>query len=171
MSDRARLSKLQTWGAQDNGAAFLGSRDFPTSLVEACKKGDPKGLLFGTGPVENGRPASPTRATQQASARQRTLYERLEGKRLMVCTGKVDKLVPPRCSEPFMSWLKQAVEEPPSEEQRILVDERIYKGVGHVFSEGMIKDAVDFLLDCVRSAEEDRCNPLRNEAGWVAAKV
>lgn len=171
MSDRARLSKLKTWGAQDNGATFLGSRDFPTSLVEACKKGDPKGLLFGTGPVENRRPASPTRATQQASARQRALYERLEGKRLMVCTGQVDKLVPPRCSEPFMSWLKQAAEEPPSEEQRILIDEKVYEGVGHVFSEEMVKDAVRFLLDCVRGAEEDRCNPLRKEAGWVAAKV
>ncbi|KAK4223876.1 hypothetical protein QBC38DRAFT_486735 [Podospora fimiseda] len=174
MSDRARLSRLQTWGVKDNGAKFLGSRDFPRSLVEACKKGDPKGLLFGAEPIEGGdRPGSPTRASTQAGVRQRILYERLEGKRVLVCAGEKDKLVPMRCSEPFMSWLKGAVgQAPPSEEQRILVDERIYEGVGHDFSEGMVKDAVEFLLEAVEKVEEDKCNPLRRVEGHIIpAKV
>ncbi|KAK3994695.1 hypothetical protein QBC44DRAFT_321809 [Cladorrhinum sp. PSN332] len=174
MSDRARLSRLETWGVQDKGGAkFAGSRDFPSSLVQACRKGDPKGLLFGTEPVAEG--GSLTRANQQAGVRQRVLYERLEGKRLLVCTGEKDKLVPVRCSEPFMGWLKGAVEQPPppSEEQRILVDERIYAGVGHEFSEGMVKDAVEFLLEAVRKVGEDRCNPLgrRVEGSIIPAKV
>ncbi|KAK4163588.1 hypothetical protein QBC43DRAFT_370580 [Cladorrhinum sp. PSN259] len=176
MSDRARLSRLQTWGAEDDGAKFLGSRDFPLSLIETCKKGDPKGILFGTEKIEREgeRPgSSPTRANTQAAVRSRLLYERLEGKRLLVCTGGKDKLVPPKCSEPFMGWLRSAVErEPPSEEQRILVEERIYEGVGHVFSEGMIKDAVEFLLDAVRGVESDKCNPLRRgEGGFIPAKA
>ncbi|KAI1156949.1 hypothetical protein F4825DRAFT_446030 [Nemania diffusa] len=50
IQDRARLSKLQTFTV-DGGASFIGSKDFPKALIGACKKFDPKAILFGTGEV------------------------------------------------------------------------------------------------------------------------
>lgn len=162
MSDRARLSKLSTYSAQDDGASFLGSRDFPPSLIKACNQYDPKAILFGPHPV----PDQPQQ-TRQELIRQTILYERLQGKKLLVCSGGVDKLVPPRCSEPFMNWLKSAAVNPPSpsfdKEQRFWVDDRIYPGVGHEFSSEMVKDAVQFIVGAVMGAGEDRYNPETRE--------
>ncbi|KAK4203277.1 hypothetical protein QBC40DRAFT_346376 [Triangularia verruculosa] len=173
LSDRARLSKLQTYSVQDNGASFLGSRDFPPSLVNACQKYDPKAVLFGPHPVPEH-----TVQNRQELIRQTILYERLQGKKLLVCSGSVDKLVPPRCSDPFMGWLKRAAVSPPSpsfdKEQRFWVDDRLYQGVGHEFSAEMVKDAVQFIVGAVMAAGEDRFNPETREErtgreGFVAS--
>ncbi|KAK4172354.1 hypothetical protein QBC36DRAFT_76572 [Triangularia setosa] len=162
LSDRARLSKLNTYSAQDDGASFLGSRDFPPSLIKACNNYDPKAILFGPHPV----PEQPQQ-TRQELIRQTILYERLQGKKLLVCSGGVDKLVPPRCSDPFMNWLKAAAVNPPSpsfdKEQRFWVDDRVYPGVGHEFSSEMVKDAVQFIVGAVMGAGEDRYNPETRE--------
>ncbi|KAK0735556.1 hypothetical protein B0T21DRAFT_289833 [Apiosordaria backusii] len=162
LSDRARLSKLNTYSPQDNGASFLGSRDFPPSLINACKNYDPKAILFGPHPV----PEQQTHSRQEL-IRQTILYERLQGKKLLVCSGGVDKLVPPRCSDPFMNWLKQAAVTPPSpsfdKEQRFWVDDRVYPGIGHEFSAEMVKDAVQFVVGVVMGAGEDRYNPETRE--------
>ena len=57
MKDRARKSGLPTFKAEDSGASFLGSPDFPPDLVRTCLANDPKGILFGTNEV----PESPPR--------------------------------------------------------------------------------------------------------------
>jgi pimeloyl-ACP methyl ester carboxylesterase len=147
LSDRARLSKLATYSAQDSGASFLGSRDFPPSLVEACKKYDPKGILFGASTVpdvkSSGAEDEPTRKIVQ---------KHLRGKKFLLCSGGDDKLVPYRCSEPFLKWFKQATETW-FREEGVSVDDRVYPGIGHAFSKDMVADAVSFIVDAVANAE------------------
>jgi pimeloyl-ACP methyl ester carboxylesterase len=147
LSDRARLSRLSTYSAQDAGASFLGSRDFPPSLVGACKKFDPKAIFLGTSAVPEARATG----TADEAAKQ-ILRDRLRGKKFLLCSGGDDKLVPYRCSEPFLQWFKQATATWYAEEG-VSVDDRIYPGVGHEFSADMVADAVQFVLDVVGSAD------------------
>ncbi|KAK4104019.1 hypothetical protein N658DRAFT_419757 [Parathielavia hyrcaniae] len=147
MTDRARLSKLTTYSAQDGGASFLGSRDFPPSLLEACEKFDPKAIFFGTSAVPEAR----TTATADEGTKQ-IFRDRLRGKRFLLCSGGDDKLVPySRCSEPFLQWFTQAAAT--WAEEGVSVDDRVYPGVGHSFSADMVADAVQFVLDVVGSAD------------------
>jgi hypothetical protein len=134
MSDRARLSKLDTFKAEDQGASFLGSRDFPKSLGEACKKWDPQGI------------ASATKSAEPS------YMHRVKGKRFLVCSGAVDKLVPQRCSEAFMKNLEDAAKKLP--QLNVTIDNRLYEGVGHIFSEEMIKDAVEFLVETMATEHQ-----------------
>ncbi|KAK4122293.1 hypothetical protein N657DRAFT_646976 [Parathielavia appendiculata] len=148
LSDRARLSRLSTYSEQDDGASFLGSRDFPPSLVETCKKLDPKAIFFGTSAV----PETKTTGTADEGARQ-IFRDRLRGKKFLLCSGADDKLVPySRCSEPFLQWFKQAAAT--WAEEGVSVDDRVYQGVGHSFSTDMVADAVQFVLDVVGSADQ-----------------
>ncbi|KAK3308949.1 uncharacterized protein B0T15DRAFT_123852 [Chaetomium strumarium] len=147
LSDRARLSKLATYSAQDKGASFFGSKDFPPSLVEACKKFDPKGILLGTSAV----PDVQSSGVEEEPAR-RIAQTHLRGKKFLLCSGGDDKLVPYRCSEPFLKWFKQATETWLKEE-RVSVDDRVYPGIGHTFSKDMVTDAVSFIVDAVANAE------------------
>ncbi|KAM7196501.1 hypothetical protein V8F20_006975 [Naviculisporaceae sp. PSN 640] len=142
LSHRAKKSRLATFSAADNGATFLGSKDFPASLVNACVKQDPRGILFGTSEVN----------TKNLSTKQQDiLQERLGGKKILVCSGGADKLVPYSCSEPFLSWLKDAV----VKEKNIEVDDLVYEGVGHQFSPQMVEDAIKFVVDVVAGADGD----------------
>lgn len=164
LSDRARLSKLSTYSVQDGGASFLGSRDFPPSLVEACKKADPKAILFGTSAVPNATTASSAPADDAA---RRILHDRLRGKKFLLCSGADDKLVPYRCAEPFLQWFKQATGSW-FKDENISVDDRVYPGVGHAFSVDMIEDAVQFVLDVVGSAGQGQAG---GSGEQVASKI
>jgi hypothetical protein len=154
MRDRARLSKLATYSAGDEGASFTGSKDFPPALVEACKKLDPKGILFGTATV----PAPGTTSEAEQKRLRALLDERIKGKKFLVCSGGDDKLVPYRCSQPFMDWLKDATRTWYAD-GGLYVEDNVYAGVGHSFSSGMVKDAIRFVMDVVledgRSSEGD----------------
>lgn len=143
LSDRARKSRLPTFSTADNGATFLGSKDFPPSLVTACLKQDPKGILFGTGEVP-----SDIFTKQQ----QEVLHDKLHGKKFLICSGGSDKLVPYSCAEPFLSWFKEAAGSR-FKEEKIEVDDRVYEGIGHRFSAEMVDDAVKFVVDVVAGAD------------------
>ncbi|KAK4192938.1 hypothetical protein QBC35DRAFT_159973 [Podospora australis] len=164
MTDRARLSRLPTYSAQDNGDSFIGSKDFPLALINACRKYDPKGIFFGTyavpSPETEASVPKNSRLAHQAYIRQQMLYERLQGKKLLICQGGQDKLVPLRASEPFMQWFKHhaTAATPGREDQRFSVDERVYPGIGHEFSAEMVKDAVQFIVHAVAGAKEDKFN-------------
>jgi hypothetical protein len=145
MTDRARLSKLDTY-TSSNGATFLGSRDFPTALVESCQKWDPRGLLFGL----NGIQAEPS-PDEQARLRQ-ILDSRLKGKSLLVCSGGADKLVPYHASAPFMEFLKKATKGWYSD-GNIYVEDNVYDGVGHAYSDGMAEDSGRFLCDLLEGKD------------------
>jgi hypothetical protein len=140
MTDRARLSKRKTH-IQDDGDNFLGSPDFPAALVSSVKKWDPRGLLFGTSPI----PLTPSGPEQ---TRLRQIFDaKIEGKSLLVCSGGADKLVPYHASQPFMDFLKNAVRKGGWYEEGLSVDDRVYEGVGHAMSDGMVKDSIIFLGD------------------------
>lgn len=150
MSNRARKSKLSTYPAAKGDAgitSFLGSKDFPPSLVDACLKYDPKGTLFGTSNV----PKSSLESPGDESLRQR-VHERLEGKRFLLCSGGDDRLVPYSCSVPFLDWFKEAAGVS-FKEEGIYVEDKVYAGIGHEFSADMVKDAVRFITDAVASAD------------------
>jgi hypothetical protein len=142
LTDRARLSKLETYNHQDNGASFLGSGHFPNDLVRLCTRIDPKGLLFGISPI-----VSPSENVGRERLR-RLLEKHIGGKRILVCSGGKDKVVPYRISQPFVEFLEQA-SRTWCADAGILMENKIYDGVGHEFSREMVQDAIAFLLDAV----------------------
>jgi hypothetical protein len=149
ISDRAKRSKLST--AEDDGmVSFLGSRDFPPSLVEACRKYDPKCTVFGLNAVPKPS-SSPALGLAGDAARQR-IEQSLSGKKFLLCSGGEDKLVPYRCSEPFVGWLKDATGSW-LKHCDISVEDKIYPGVGHTFDVKMIADAVLFVVDNTESPD------------------
>lgn len=139
MSDRARLSKLETYTVS-NGKDFLGSKDFPSALVASALKWDPKGLLFGLMDVNSEPPPN-----EQARLRA-ILDSKIKGKSLLVCSGGVDKLVPYRCSAPFMDFLKMASKGWYLDGD-VFVEDNIYEGIGHAYSDCMSTDVRRFLGD------------------------
>lgn len=116
--------------------------------MEACKKFDPKAIFFGTAAVPEA-----TASTRADDDERRILRDRLHGKKLLLCSGGDDKLVPYRCSEPFLQWLKQAAGSR-FKEENVSVDDRIYPGIAHSFSADMVTDSVQFVVDTVASADQ-----------------
>jgi hypothetical protein len=139
MSDRARLSNLQTY-TSSNGANFLGSKDFPSALVASVQKWDPKGLLFGLGDI------NPDPSVEEQPSLRKILDAKIKGKSVLVCSGGADKLVPYRASALFMDFLKKATKGWYSG-GNIYVEDNVYEGIGHAYSDGMSVDARRFLCD------------------------
>jgi hypothetical protein len=139
MTDRAKLSKLETV-ISSNCAEFLGSKDFPKALISSVQKWDPRGLLFGTSDI-NAIPSD----EEQARLR-KILDSKIKGKRILVCSGGDDKLVPYHCAQPFMNFLKNATSGW-YKDGNIYVEDNVYPGVGHAYSEDMIKDTTRFVSD------------------------
>lgn len=146
MSDRARLSKLKTY-TTSNGANFLGSVDFPKALISSCEKRDPKAMLFGTSEIIDN-------LSGEEQKRVRDLLDaKLKGKRMLVCSGGSDKLVPYHCSEPFLKFLKQATNGW-YRDGGVYVEDNVYAGIGHAYSEGMTKDTTRFVSDLLASTHK-----------------
>jgi len=139
MSDRARLSKLQTY-TSSNGANFLGSKDFPSALVASIQKWDPKGLLFGLENIISDPPA------EEQSRLRKILDSKIKGKSVLVCSGGADKLVPYHASAPFIDFLKKAMKGW-YRDGNVYVEDNVYQGIGHAYSDGMSVDARRFLCD------------------------
>lgn len=150
MRDRARLSKLPTYSHDDDGASFTNSKDFPAALVEWVKKLDPKGILFGTDPV----PAPGTTSQAEQKRLRAVLDERLRAKKILVTSGGDDKLVPYKCSKPFLDWFKDAISTWYAD-GGVVVEDKVYPGVGHTFSTEMVRDAVRFIVDVVGTWDND----------------
>jgi hypothetical protein len=143
MQDRARLSKLQTFTA-DNGASFLGSKDFPKALLGACKKFDPKGILFGTEDV------STQPSTSEKERLRVVLDSKVRDKKFQILSGGADKLVPYNVGRRFLDFFKDATGGW-YKDGNIAIEDVVYPGVGHQFNTDMRKDAVRFVLDTVSS--------------------
>ncbi|KAI1394309.1 uncharacterized protein F4822DRAFT_44986 [Hypoxylon trugodes] len=139
MKDRARLSRLETYGQSDEGASFFGSKDFPDALVATCNKYDPKTILFGMD--------APYALEAEVSARKFT-QANITGKRFQILSGGADKLVPYSASEPFLQHFKAA-----TSAANIYVEDNVYLGIGHQFTPNMKNDAVRFILDSVALAD------------------
>ncbi|EEU45227.1 uncharacterized protein NECHADRAFT_41099 [Fusarium vanettenii 77-13-4] len=139
MSDRAAIAKL------DCGANFIGSKYFPNDLVKTCLRYDPKALLFGTSPIQSDQPRLKS-----------TLDARVKEKRLLLCSGAEDVLVPYANSRPLATLLKDAVREGGWYDGGFVLEDRVYEGVGHRFSAAMVEDAVKFLVDAVQRGPRGR---------------
>ncbi|KAI0018744.1 hypothetical protein F4780DRAFT_502358 [Xylariomycetidae sp. FL0641] len=148
MRDRARLTKLDSYSAADGGASFFGSADFPRGLVEACRKHDAKGILFGTGAVP-----TPLPAAEQDRLRP-LLDARVKGKRFQVLSGGADKLVPYAAGVPFLEFFKDAAQGW-YQDGNVYVEDNVYPEVGHKFDADMSRDAVRFILETVALADGD----------------
>lgn len=141
MSDRAIKSKRASAGER-----FVGSADFPPALVAQLAQFDPHGIVFGTGPVIE------TPSSTEEQARMRAVLDKsVKGKRFLMCTGGADKLVPWRCSEAFTRFFVGAAEGW-YKDSGLRVDNRVYDGIGHECSDGMVVDAVRFLVEEVVAA-------------------
>lgn len=151
MTDRARLSKLLDYtSSSPPGTTFLNSPSFPSSLLTTLQKSDPRSILFSDSSI----PSSIT-ATQQSHIKP-LLSSRLTNKQILVCSGGSDKLVPYACSKPFLDFLKDAtdVEKGWWKEGGCKVDDRVYEGVGHTFSEGMRRDTIVFVRAFLEGEEK-----------------
>lgn len=139
MSDRGKTSNLKHDGP------FLGSKYFPPSLIQTCHQHDPKALLFSTNPI----PSLPLPPAEQARL-QPIFDSRIRGKKLLLCSGGADKLVPYANGEAFVRVLKDAVEGWYAD-GGVTVDDRVYEGVGHRFDKDMVEDTVRFLVEAVEA--------------------
>ncbi|KAH9826391.1 Alpha/beta hydrolase family [Teratosphaeria destructans] len=111
MADRAIRSKLpSTLDSDPPGSNFLGSPDFPPALVSAVEANDPAGLLLSELDVatSNAHPHMPTESEQ--TRLREILFGRLADKKIVCLSGGKDRLVPYACGEPFLTWLKNAVD-------------------------------------------------------------
>jgi len=84
MSDRARLSKRETWSEGD-GRDFLGSKDFPVGLVESVRKYDPAGLIWGTLGRREGQEHLYDEVTQEEKSRIMPVMTRSFGNKRLLC--------------------------------------------------------------------------------------
>lgn len=143
VQDRARLSKLQTFTI-DGGVSFIGSKDFPKALIGACKKYDPKAILFGTGEVS-------TQPSASEQARLRIILDlKIRGKRFQLLSGGADKLVPYKAGRQFLEFFKNATDGW-YKDGNVYFEDNVYPGVGHTFNAEMRQAAVRFVLDTVGS--------------------
>ena len=149
MSDRARLSKLKTWTeSSPPGSAFLGSQDFPTGLVEAVEKWDPAGLFSkALGNVTRSDMLHDPSAEEQERLVP-LMRHCLQGKRILNLAGGADKLVPYKCAEPFLAWLKKAIgSEGWFKDGDVVLEDKVFDSVGHEMSEAMVKEVLRFMKD------------------------
>ncbi len=149
MTDRACRSKLESWTrSSPPGAEFLGSKDFPNGLIEAVEKYDPAGLLLGEVKSRRDEVYSQDPTEQEKTRLMPLMESSLQGKRILNMAGGADRLVPYKCSEPFLSWLKNATT--PNGwfgNGKMVFEDIVFDGVGHEMSSGMVKEVHRFVLE------------------------
>lgn len=161
MSDRARLSKRDSWkGSDPPGSEFLGSEDFPRPLVELTRRYDPAGLLFShindpslLGPLRNGPVREPTEDEKRTL--RPILQHCLAGKRILNLAGGADKLVPYHRGEVFLTWLKKAIG--PNgwfADGKVSLEDRVFEGVGHEVTPPMLNAAIEFVGETLARGED-----------------
>ena len=147
ISDRARLSKRKTWTATEPpGKSFMGSEDFPQGLVEAVKLYDPAGLFLGDS-AGSSLSGELKVDTEKESLVKERMWSALSGKRVLCLSGGADKLVPYKCAEPFMRWLKDAVAKNGIfHDGGFVLKDMIFDGVGHAMSQEMLEEALEYIM-------------------------
>ena len=155
MSDRARLSKLDTWTkSSPPGSSFLGSKDFPPGLVEAVKIHDPAAIFLGKLQTPSDNDMGVTSKCEEKSLS--TMKSLLQGKRILNLSGGADKLVPYKCAEPFMRWLEKAnVANGQRSEWEMVFEDIIFEGVGHELTSSMVTEVVRFVTESLEISAID----------------
>ncbi|CCU81532.1 alpha/beta hydrolase fold-containing protein [Blumeria hordei DH14] len=137
MSNRAQLSHRES-----AGQTFLCSSDFPSELIKTILQWDPRGIIFGIAEVM----VNPDQVHH--SSLSNILDSKVKGKRILVCSGGEDKLVPYHCNEPMFEFFRNAASGWYSE-KNFRLEEIIYPGVGHIFDDRMLKDSTRFVSECL----------------------
>ncbi|KAK1822514.1 hypothetical protein LTR12_003077 [Friedmanniomyces endolithicus] len=156
MRDRAIRSKLATCMSTDPpGREFLGSNDFPPSLLAAIEERDPAGILLGELDIVTGDDHLHSPSALEKERLRSILAQRLGGKKIMCLSGGKDRLVPVECGEPFLTWLKKAVDpkEGWANDLGIEIEDIVDPGAGHEFSKHMRMEAERWLCDLLVSDE------------------
>lgn len=146
MFDRARLSRLPSWtNSSPPGTQFLGSPDFPAGLGSAVEMYDPAAILLG-------KPDPPVRDVHEylpsAEEQERLIplmKQSLRGKRILNLSGSVDKLVPYKCGQGFLEWLKRAVAPGSWFSEGVYIEDLQFDDVGHQMSPAMVAQAIRFI--------------------------
>ena len=165
MSDRARLSKLSTWtNGSPPGSDFLGSVDFPTGLLEAVEKYDPAALFLCESSSRNGGIYNREPSEEEKRRLLPLMKSSLQGKRILNLAGGVDKLVPYKCGEPFLRWLKKSTAtEGWFGNGNFAIEDIVFEGVGHELSFGMAKELNRFVAETLEQ--------LPSESSRKASKI
>ena len=143
LCDRARLSKLSSWmGSSPSGSRFLGSQDFPESLINAVKRYDPAAIFSSTSPNH-----SRELMTYKDPRFHQLAEKHLCGKKVLNMAGGADKLVPYACAEPFLLWLKGLA----GHDELIQVENIVFTGVGHEMSTEMVSSMAEFITKTLGS--------------------
>lgn len=152
MTDRARLSKRSSYkDSKTPGAEFLGSPDFPQALRDAVALYDPAGLML----PGHFNPTGPDSEIGKATLdRFKVLVrERLQGKKILNLSGKVDKLVPYKAGEPFLKVFKQVLEEERGTGLDVRFEDVLFDGVGHAFPRPMADKAMEWVCELLADEE------------------
>jgi len=137
MMDRAVKSKLKDWtSGTPPGSAFLGSGSFPPALISAVGQFDPAALIL---------PSSSLFTVREQTSNPLGL---LSGKRILSLSGGADKLVPYKCSKPFLALLGQKSD--------VHLIDMVFDGVGHTMSPDMLAEAVDFVMNVLGTPDKVR---------------
>ncbi|KZF19073.1 hypothetical protein L228DRAFT_271695 [Xylona heveae TC161] len=193
MTDRADRSGLKTCeSGLPPGGKFLGSVDFPNSLIDAVVERDPAGFLVGRKAVTGtGAGAGQEEfdkvqlvADDPAVSSER-LLKHLGGKAILNLAGGADKLVPYSCAEPFLTWLKSQKpvvsrtlnvpngEVPPpfvadgavfGDKNTVFLEDNIVEGVPHLTVANMVRMATRF-VEQVMSGTVGRASPPASSKG------
>ena len=111
MTDRAIRSNVRTAiNSEPPGRYFVGSEDFPRPLVEAIERFDPAGILLGELDIVTGDDHLHEPSEPEKNRLRPIMTERLAGKKIICLSGGKDKLVPYAQGEPFLTWLKKALD-------------------------------------------------------------
>ncbi|KAI9699724.1 MAG: hypothetical protein M1836_002758 [Candelina mexicana] len=147
MADRAARSKLQTWeNSSPPGASFFGSTDYPQGLVDAVLKRDPAALL--TEGCEHCLDGHTTPSKQEIRKLKPVIEKHLSGKRILNLAGGADKIVPYKCTESFMTWLKNAtMEDGWFAHGACVVEDMVFDDVGHEMTPAMVREAMRFIRE------------------------
>ncbi|PYI30810.1 hypothetical protein BP00DRAFT_426211 [Aspergillus indologenus CBS 114.80] len=158
MADRARLSKLPSWtDSEAPGSNFLGSEEFPVSLLDAVRKYDPASLFLSQmnstlipSALRNESLPDPT---ESEKASLRPLLERcLAGKKILNLSGGMDKLVPYHRGSAFLNWLKQAVSSSGwFADGLVTFEDIIDEHAGHEVTPKMVNEAVRFIRETLET--------------------
>lgn len=150
MTDRAIRSKVRSTMTSDPpGRDFLGSQDFPQSLIAAVEQYDPAGILLGEldvySPADYLSPPSSTEITRLEPIIDRSLA----GKKIICLSGGKDKLVPYAQGEIFLTWLKKSIDKNGGwcSQKGIELEDIQDPAAGHEFSSMMRKEAERWICD------------------------
>ena len=156
MTDRAIRSNVETAANSDPpGRYFLGSKDCPRPLVEAIERFDPAGILLGELDTVTGDDHLHEPSDAEKKRLLPILKERLAGKKILCLSGGKDRLVPYQQSEPFLTWLKKAIDlrEGWAGGLGIRLEDIVDENARHEFNKGMLEHAERWLCNLLADGD------------------